>query len=281
LTGVNVGFLPAGAYIGEYIGGLSYAWVLIPLGVVFGYFVVAAEPAVHVLKSQVEDITGGAISKTAILLALSCGVALSVGFAMCRVLFGISLWYFIVPGYALALILTFFVPKIFTAIAFDSGGVASGAMTATFLLPFAVGACYSTGGDTLRDAFGIVALVAMTPLVTIQIMGLVYKMKVSWTEEEEKETMEEIVDILEEEEYMDWDSRNPASEVYESYDWAFGSNTEFLASPEWAEQVHDEQLHDVIATDDEYIDFDALEALVKPEDFSIPKDVKERITQDD
>jgi hypothetical protein len=177
LTGVNVGFMPVGNYIGAQIGSLDYNWVLIPLGMVMGFFVVMAEPAVHVLNKQVEEITVGAISKKSMLLSLSIGVAVSVGLAMVRVVTGLSIWYFLVPGYAIALGLSFFVPKIFTAIAFDSGGVASGPMTATFLLPFAMGACSAVGGNMLTDAFGIVAMVAMTPLVTIQIMGLYYKIK--------------------------------------------------------------------------------------------------------
>ena len=136
-----------------------------------------AEPAVHVLAKQVENVTGGSISKNAIFLSLSIGVAVSVGLAIIRVLTGISIWYMILPGYGIALILTFFVPKIFTAIAFDSGGVASGPMATTFLLPFAMGACEQLGGNVLSDAFGVIAMVAMTPLVTIQILGLVYNIK--------------------------------------------------------------------------------------------------------
>ena len=151
--------------------------MLIPLGMIMGFFVVMAEPAVHVLNKQVEEITVGAISKRSMLLSLSIGVAVSVGLAMVRVVTGLSIWYFLVPGYAIALGLSFFVPKIFTAIAFDSRGGASGPMTATFLLPFAMGACSAVGGNMLTDAFGIVAMVAMTPLVTIQIMGLYYKIK--------------------------------------------------------------------------------------------------------
>ena len=177
LTGVNVGFMPVGNYLGAQIGSLDYNWMLIPLGMIMGFFVVMAEPAVHVLNKQVEEITVGAISKRSMLLSLSIGVAVSVGLAMVRVVTGLSIWYFLVPGYAIALGLSFFVPKIFTAIAFDSGGVASGPMTATFLLPFAMGACSAVGGNMLTDAFGIVAMVAMTPLVTIQIMGLYYKIK--------------------------------------------------------------------------------------------------------
>lgn len=177
LTGVNLGFLPVGKYLGSKIASLPYNQILIPLGMIMGFFIVTAEPAVHVLTKQVENITGGSISQRAMLGSLSIGVAISVGLAMLRVLTGVSIWYMILPGYGIALILTFFVPKIFTAIAFDSGGVASGPMTATFLLPFAMGACEQIGGNVLSDAFGIVAMVAMTPLVTIQILGLVYNIK--------------------------------------------------------------------------------------------------------
>lgn len=177
MTGVNVGFMPAGNYLGQTIAGLPYAWIIIPIGMMIGYFIVLAEPAVFVLTKQVEEMTSGAISSKAMRLSLSIGVAVSVGLAMIRVLTGISILWFLVPGYAIALIITFFVPKIFTAIAFDSGGVASGPMTATFLLPFAMGACGALGGNIITDAFGIVAMVAMTPLITIQVMGLIYQLK--------------------------------------------------------------------------------------------------------
>ena len=179
LTGVNVGFMPAGNYLGQTIAGLSYSWIIVPIGMIIGYFIVLAEPAVFVLTRQVEEMTSGAISARAMGLSLSIGVAVSVGLAMVRVLTGISILWFLVPGYAIALILTIFVPKIFTAIAFDSGGVASGPMTATFLLPFAMGACEALGGNIITDAFGIVAMVAMTPLITIQVMGVVFKLKES------------------------------------------------------------------------------------------------------
>ena len=173
LTGVNVGFMPVGTYLGSALASASYRWIIVPLGMVMGYFIVAAEPAVHVLTKQVEDVTSGTIPKK----LLSIGVAVSIGIAMIRVLTGISLLWVIIPGYAIALILSFFVPDIFTSIAFDSGGVASGPMTATFLLPFAKGACTAVGGNVAEDAFGVVALVAMTPLIAIQILGLVYKIK--------------------------------------------------------------------------------------------------------
>lgn len=184
LTGVNVGFMPAGNYLGQVIAKLPAFWIIIPIGMVIGYFIVKAEPAVQVLTKQVEEITSGAITEKAMGLSLSIGVAMSVGLAMVRVLTGISIMWFLIPGYAIALILTFFVPKIFTAIAFDSGGVASGPMTATFLLPFAMGACDARRGTIMTDAFGIVAMVAMTPLITIQIMGVIYKQKAEHLQKE-------------------------------------------------------------------------------------------------
>ena len=178
LTGVDVGFMPVGAYLGENIVNSEFRWMIIPLGVIMGYFIVSAEPAVHVLKKQVEEVTAGMISGKLLSLTLSIGVGAAIGIAMIRVLTGISIWWIVVPGYAIALALSFFVPDIFTSIAFDSGGVASGPMTATFLLPFAVGACSAVeGGMVVTDAYGLVALVAMTPLIAIQILGLVYKAK--------------------------------------------------------------------------------------------------------
>ena len=177
LTGVNVGFMPAGHFIGSSLATSPWPWALILLGAVMGWYIVAAEPAVHVLNRQVEETTSGAISQRAMQYSLSIGVAVSIGLSMARILWGIPLLWIVLPGYALALGLSFVVPPIFTGIAFDSGGVASGPMTATFLLPFAMGACEALGGDILSDAFGIVALVAMTPLVTIQILGLWYQMK--------------------------------------------------------------------------------------------------------
>ena len=177
LTGANVGFMPAGKLIGEEIAGTSYKFLLIPVGMLVGYFIVAAEPAVHVLKKQVEEISSGRITQTAIGIGLSIGVAVSVGIAMLRILTGIPLMWFLIPGYVISLLISFFVPPLYTGVAFDSGGVASGPMTTTFLLPFAVGACEAVGGNLLTDAFGIVAMVAMTPLITIQVIGLYAQMK--------------------------------------------------------------------------------------------------------
>ena len=177
LTGANVGFMPAGSYLGSVIASEGYRYLLIPIGAVIGFFIVKAEPAVYVLNHQVEELTDGAISARAMGTSLSLGVALSVALAMIRVLTGIPILWFLIPGYAIAIGLSFFVPKIFTAIAFDSGGVASGPMTATFLLPLAQGACMAVGGDLIADAFGVVAMVAMTPLITIQILGMVHQIK--------------------------------------------------------------------------------------------------------
>ncbi len=177
LTGANVGFMPAGNYLGQVIASLDYNWIIVLLGMVIGFFIVRAEPAVYVLNKQVEEITDGAIPAKAMSISLSIGVAVSIGIAMLRVLTGISILWFLIPGYAIALGLSFFVPKIFTAIAFDSGGVASGPMTATFLLPFAQGACIAVGGNMVTDAFGVVAMVAMTPLITIQLLGMIYQLQ--------------------------------------------------------------------------------------------------------
>ena len=177
LTGVNVGFMPAGNYLGSVIAGLSCNWIIIPIGMLIGYFIVMAEPAVYFLMRQVEELTDGAIPGSAMKHSLSIGVAVSVGLAMIRVLTGISIFYLLVPGYAVAIALSFFVPKLFTAIAFDSGGVASGPMATTFLLPFAMGACSAVGGNIVTDAFGVVAMVAMTPLITIQGLGLIYRLR--------------------------------------------------------------------------------------------------------
>ena len=177
LTGANVGFMPAGNYLGQVLAGQTFRWLLVPIGMLIGYFIVRAEPAVYVLNKQVEEVTDGAISAGTMGAALSAGVSLSVGLAMVRVLTGISILWFLIPGYAFAIGISFVVPKLYTAIAFDAGGVASGPMTATFLLPLAQGACVAVGGNIVTDAFGVVAMVAMTPLITVQMMGLVAQLR--------------------------------------------------------------------------------------------------------
>jgi hypothetical protein len=177
LTGVSVGFIPVGQLLGSQLAGSSFKWILVPLGMIIGYFIVAAEPAVHVLNKQVEEISSGAITAKLMNRGLSIGMAIALAITMLRILTGISIMWILIPGYAFALLLTFFVPRIFTGIAFDSGGVCSGPMTSTFLLPLAMGTCEGVGGDLMNDAFGIVAMVAMTPLIIIQLMGLLYNLK--------------------------------------------------------------------------------------------------------
>lgn len=197
LVGVNVGFMPAGATIGASIASSQLKWLLVPIGALVGYFIVRAEPAVQVLARQVEEISGGSITQHSIHYALSIGIALSVGLAMVRILMGISLMWFLIPGYAISLSMTFFVPQIFTGVAFDSGGVASGPMTTTFLLPFAMGACEALGGNVLTDAFGIVALVAMTPLCTIQLLGLADRIRERIAESALEHALREELETLE------------------------------------------------------------------------------------
>ncbi len=176
-TGVNTGFMPIGAHIGTVLAQTN-KWLILPVGMLIGLFIVFAEPAVHVLSKQVEDVTNGVISAKTMLITLAIAMASSVGLAMLRVVTQINLLWFILPGYTIALALMFVVPEIFTGIAFDSGGVASGPMTATFLLPFTAGAALAVSGESgVAQTFGVVALVAMTPLLAIQIVGLVYKIK--------------------------------------------------------------------------------------------------------
>ena len=177
LTGVNVGFSPLGYVLGGALTQGKLLWLLVPLTMLMGWFIINAEPAVHILNKQVEELSAGAISARAMGISLSIAVSLAGGLAMVRVLTGISILVFLVPGYLIALTLSFFVPRTFTAIAFDSGGVASGPLTATFMLPFAMGACDAIGGTVMTDAFGLVALVAMMPLITVQVMGAVYVLK--------------------------------------------------------------------------------------------------------
>ena len=198
LTGVNVGFAPVGNLLGGSLGEGMLKWTLIPIGILVGYFIVKAEPAVQVLNLQVEEITGGTVSHTQMNLALSIGVACAVAISMIRVLTGLNIYWILIPGYLIALILSRFVPSVFVGIAFDSGGVASGPMTSTFLLPMAMGACTAVGGNVVTDAFGVVAMVALAPLITIQIMGLIYAKKAKHTPGALDTLSDEIVELEEE-----------------------------------------------------------------------------------
>ena len=172
LSGVNVGFMPIGYKLGYELSQLNDAFLIV-FGLVTGVLVVLAEPAIHVLNAQVEDVTGGLVSKRSMMLGLCIGVGAAIGLSMVRIVYDFSLVYYLIPGYFISLALSLFVPPVYSAIAFDSGGVASGPMTSGFILPFAVGACVSLQGAeaVLRDAFGVVALVAMAPPITIQLLG--------------------------------------------------------------------------------------------------------------
>ena len=172
LSGVNVGFMPVGYKIGYELAKIDQRFLVV-LGLLMGVLVVLAEPAIHVLNQQVEDVTGGAITRRSMITGLCVGVGSAIALSVIRIIFDFSLVYYVIPGYFISLALSLFVPKVYTAIAFDSGGVASGPMTSGFILPFATGVCVSIQGEAavLRDAFGVVALVAMAPLITIQLLG--------------------------------------------------------------------------------------------------------------
>ncbi len=177
LTGANVGFLPTGSELGKQLATLYSGALLIPVAMLLGFFIVKAEPAVYVLNRQVEKMTAGAVSGKTTGLGLSLGVAAALGLSALRIMTGIPIMYILIPGYLIAIGLTFFVPKLFVGIAFDSGGVASGIMMSAFVLPLATGACMviSGSGSVMTDAFGCVALVAMAPIIAIELCGLVYK----------------------------------------------------------------------------------------------------------
>ena len=177
LTGANVGFLPTGTTIGTSLAGIGGGWLLIPVSMLLGYFIVKAEPSVYVLNKLVETMSAGAISGKTTGLGLSIGVSAALGLAALRIVTGISILWFLIPGYIIALTLSFFVPRIFVGISFDSGGVASGTMMSAFVLPLCMGACNALGGDVMTDAFGCVAFVAMAPIITIQLTGFAYKVK--------------------------------------------------------------------------------------------------------
>ena len=199
LTGVNVGFAPVGSLLGGGLAGGIFKWFLIPIGIMIGYYIVKAEPAVRVLNEQVEEITGGMVSYKMMNASMSIGVACAVALSMMRVLTGLNIYWIIIPGYVLALILSRLVSPVFVGIAFDSGGVASGPMTSTFLLPLAMGACSAVGGNVVTDAFGIVALVALAPLIAIQIMGLVYARRTKAVEQPAQVLLKDTVVDFEEE----------------------------------------------------------------------------------
>ncbi|MBQ4612213.1 MAG: DUF1538 domain-containing protein [Clostridia bacterium] len=172
LTSVNVGYMPIGYKLGTQLSS-THPTLLVGIGLVMGVLVVMAEPAIHVLNAQVEEITGGYVSKKSMMLGLCTGVGAAIALSVVRIIFDFSLVYYIIPGYFISLALSLFVPPVYTAIAFDSGGVASGPMTSGFILPFAIGVCAALQGENavLGNGFGVVAMVAMAPLITIQLLG--------------------------------------------------------------------------------------------------------------
>lgn len=179
LIGVNAGFMDVGSIVGRSVASLENKAYLVGVGFILGLVTILAEPAVYVLTQQIEDVTSGYVKKNIVIPALSIGVAIAVGLSMLRIVVpSIQLWHYLLPGYVISIAMTYFVPKLFVGIAFDSGGVASGPMTATFILAFAQGAADAIeGADVLKDAFGMIAMVAMTPIITLQVLGLIFKLK--------------------------------------------------------------------------------------------------------
>lgn len=192
LTGVSSGFLEMGYRIGYTIANSNYRILLIPVGMILGFIIINLEPAVKILIKRISSLTEGSISEGLISLCLSIGVSLAVGLAVIRIFFGIPIIYIIVPGYFIAATLMYFTPSIFTSIAFDSGASASGAMTTSFLLPLCIGACVSLGNNIMTDAFGVAALVSLTPIITVQVLGIFYqnRLKVKATEQYNEQIIE-------------------------------------------------------------------------------------------
>ena len=177
LTGVSSGFIEMGYKIGSIFTSNDYRYLLIPIGMILGYIIINVEPSVKILNKRIEGLTEGSISEKMINLCISIGVCLAIGISLCRIFFNIPMIYVVVPGYFIAGVLMYFTPKMFMTIAFDSGGAASGTMTTSFLLPLCIGACEILGGNILADAFGVGALVALAPIITIQIVGIMYNHK--------------------------------------------------------------------------------------------------------
>ncbi|MDW7739869.1 MAG: DUF1538 domain-containing protein [Bacillota bacterium] len=175
LQGVKVGFMPVGMEMGSILGELDYRWILIPLGFILGFVATLAEPAVRILSSQVEKSSSGYIRRPVLTYTLCFAVGLFIALGMVRIVYGIPFYYIIIPGYLLAIILMFFSKRSFTAVAFDSGGVATGPMTVTFIMALAVGAAdVIEGRDAVIDGFGLIALVALAPIILVMLLGFLY-----------------------------------------------------------------------------------------------------------
>lgn len=179
LTGVNAGFMDVGSLVGYNVASIDNKAVLIGIGALLGLVVILAEPAVYVLTKQIEDVTSGYLKRKVVLVALSLGVSLAVGLSMLRIIIPeIKLWHYLLPGYILAIVLSYLIPKLFVGMSFDSGGVSSGPMTATFILAFAQGAAEAIeGANVLVDGFGLIAMVALMPIIALEILGLIFKIK--------------------------------------------------------------------------------------------------------
>ena len=197
LTGTMVGYLPIASVLGYQITNSSVSWLLIPVSILIGFFVVFAEPAVHVLNKQVAEITNGVISKKVMMITISIGVALSLALAVLRVLFNIKFIYLIAPIYIVCVLLCLFVPKVFVAIAFDSGGVASGSMATSFIMPFVMGICEACGTSILTGAFGTISLIASLPILSVLIVGSVFKIITNYQKAKQKPTKQKPVEIIE------------------------------------------------------------------------------------
>ena len=198
MTGVNVGFSDLGFLIGQELSTSSFSWVIYPIALVLGFVIVSAEPAVHVLTKQVSDISGNTISKRTLQMSLSVGVAISLDLAVVKSVFSVNIMYFMIPMFVISLVLAFFNPRLFTAVAFDAGGIASGPMSATFLLPLVSGITIATGGDVMTGAFGTVALIASTPILVIQILGAIAKIaRIRQTKKQNVPVVAEEVTIIE------------------------------------------------------------------------------------
>lgn len=197
LTGANAGFLSVGGFIGGTIASYKYKFLLIPVGMLFGFTIVAAEPTVIVLTKQVEEVTSGAISRKVMNISLSVGVSLAVGLACLRILLGFNILYILIPGYLFVIAASFYVPKLFTAIAVDSSACATGAMTASFLVPFAIGAAEAIGGNVLANSFGIIGIITISPFLTLQVVGLIYRFKSQHKKIEPAVGKDEIIELSE------------------------------------------------------------------------------------
>lgn len=187
--GANTGFIPAGDAIGKCMGALSGNWILIPIGCIFGAIIVCAEPAMWVLTQQVEEVSAGNISRPVLLISVAVGVSFGVGLSMWRVLAGFSIWYLIAPLFITALLLTFFSPKLFSSIAFDSGSVATGPVSSTFILPITLGASLTSGGNPSLDGFGLIAMIAIAPPISIQILGIIFHYQVQRMQKRKEQTV--------------------------------------------------------------------------------------------